>query len=216
MKRPFSIAVIVVGFLLLSAAAFLFFPGRLNSDDEMTAVCPLVRIPLDQLANAGSPAVIVTVPNNSQWAHIRRQWGDPSYFVGAAKYPDTAREILCLDRLGVAVEVRAETGIVPSKVAQGPPYGYSALCPDFGFEFRAPPGTDLTIRASSLRHPMPAGDLIVLCNWENLKDKIVGVMLAEDLRRMAEYCLGIGLAMILAGGFAFMRRAPRKMDTPQP
>ena len=182
----------------------------------MTAVSPLVRIPLDQLANAGSAAVIVTVPNNSQWVRIRRQWGDPSYFVGAAKYPDTAREILCLDRLGVAVEVRAETGIVHLQVSQGPPYGYSALCPDFGFEFHAPPGTDLTIRASSSHHPMPAGDLIVLCDWENLKDKTVGVMLTEDLRRLAEYCLGIGLAMILAGGFAFMRRAPRRMDTPQP
>ena len=187
MKRLFSIAVIVVGFLFLLAAAFLFPKESLNSDDEMTAVSPLARIPLDQLANSGSAAVIVTVPQNAQWVRIRRQWGDPSYFIGAMKYPETAGQIHCLDELGITVEVRAKTGIISLKVAKHYPYPYWARCPGPGFEFRAPPGTDLTIRASSPRHPMPAGDLIVLCNWENLKDKMVGVMLTY--RRLAENTL---------------------------
>ena len=122
MKRILSIALIVVGFLFLSAAAFLFFEGSLNSDDEMTAVSPLARIPLDQLATSGSAAVIVTVPHNAQWARIRRQWGDPSYFVGAVEYPETAaREIRCLDQLGIAVEIRTKAGIIPLKPANGPP-----------------------------------------------------------------------------------------------
>jgi hypothetical protein len=215
MKRLFCIAFIVVGFLFLSAAAFLFPKESLNSHDEMTAVSPLVRIPLDQLANSGSAAVIVTIPHNAQWARIRRQWGDPSYFVGAVEYPKTAPEIRCLDQLGIAVEIRTKTGIVPLKPAKGPPYGYSARCPDAGFEFRAPAGTDLTIRASSPRDPMPAGELIVLCDWDNLKDKIVGVMLAESFRKMAWYCAGVGLAMTLAGSFALVHRSrARKMDTP--
>ena len=171
MKRILSIALIVVGFLFLSAAAFLFFEGSLNGDDEMTALSPLVRIPLDQLANSGSAAVIATIPRNAQWARIRRQWGDPSYFVGAMKYPETAGQIHCLDELGITVEVRAKTGIISLKVAKRYPYPYWARCTGPGFEFRAPPGTDLTIRASSSRHPMPAGDLIVLCNWENLKTR---------------------------------------------
>jgi hypothetical protein len=214
MKRLFSIAAIVVGFLFLSAGAFLFLTGDLNSDDEMTALSPLARIPLDQLANSGSAAVIVTVPHNAQWARIRRQWGDPSYFVGAMKYPETGGQIHCLDELGISVEVRAKTGIISLKVAKHYPYPYWARCPGPGFEFCASPGTELTIRAGSPRHPMPAGDLIVLCNWENLKDKMVGVMLTEDLRKIAGYPVGVGLAMILAGIFALVHRSrARKIDT---
>jgi hypothetical protein len=198
------------------AAAFLFPKGSLNSDDEMTAVSPLARIPLDQLANSGSAAVIVTVPHNAQWARIRRRWGDPSYFVGAVEYPETARAIRCFDELGISVEIRTKIGIVSLQPAKGPPYGYSARCPDAGFEFHAPAGTDLTIRASSPRHPMPAGELVVLCNWENLKDKIVGIMLAESFRKMAWYCAAIRLAMTLAGTFALVHRSrARKMDTLQ-
>src|SRR5690242_199908 len=111
--RKLAIAVIVVGFVCLSAGAFMFLAGDLNSDDEMTAVSPLVRIPLDQLANSGSAAVIVTVPNNAQWERIRRQWGDPGYFVGAMSYRATAGQIHCLDELGITVEVKANTGAVP-------------------------------------------------------------------------------------------------------
>jgi hypothetical protein len=63
---------------------------------------------------------------------------------------------------------------------------------------------------------MPSGDLVVLYNWENLKDKMVGVMLGDDLLRISWYCAAIGLAMTLAGSFALMRRfRTRKMDTPQ-
>ena len=62
---------------------------------------------------------------------------------------------------------------------------------------------------------MPAGELIVLSNWDNLKDKMVGVMLTEDLRKIPWYCVGIGLAMILAGSIALVHRPRvRKMDTP--
>jgi len=126
MKKLISIVVILVGFLLLSAPAFLFLTGDLNRDDEMTAVGPLVRIPLDQLANSGSAAVIVTVPNNAQWARIRRRWGDPSYFVGAMKYPETAGQIHCLDELGITVDVRAKTGMVALNAAKHYPYPYWA------------------------------------------------------------------------------------------
>jgi hypothetical protein len=142
--------------------------------------------------------------------------GEPSYFVGAMKYPETAGQIHCLDELGIGVEVRAKTGIVSLNVARHHPYPYWARCPSAGFGSRAPPGTGLTIRASSPRHPVPSGELVVLCNWENQKDKISGIMLAESFRKMAWHCFGIGLAMTLAGIAALVHRSrARQMDTPQ-
>ncbi|HXI41797.1 MAG TPA: hypothetical protein VNH83_17565 [Bryobacteraceae bacterium] len=216
MKILLAIAVIVLGFVCLSAGAYMYLAGDLNSDDEMTAVSPLLRIPLDQLANSGSAAVIVTVPHNVQWERIRRKWGDPGYFVGAMNYPETAGQIHCLDELGIIVEVKANTGAVLLRAARHHPYPYWARCLSAGYEFRASPGTELTIRATSARHPMPTGELIVLCNWENLKDKTVGVMLTEDMHRIAAYPVGIGLAMMLAGTFVLVHRSrATKIDTPQ-
>jgi hypothetical protein len=108
--------------------------------------------------------------------------------------------IHCLDQFGIQIEVTKQGGRVPLKPAKGAPYGYTATCPESGLEFQAAPGVDLTIRATSPRHPMPAGELVLMCYWKNnVKDKMVGIMLDEDLWRISRITAPIGLILILCG-----------------
>lgn len=214
MKKRFAIAVMVAGLLFLVPRVFFVGQG-LTSDDEMTALVPLARIPLDQLADAGSAAVIATIPNNAQWARIRRKWGDPLYFVGAVEHQKT---IHCLDQVGIRVKITSETASIPLRTARGAPYGYSDQCPNAGLTFQAAPGTDLTIRATSPRYPMPPGELIVVCDWFNLKDKLVSIAIDEELAKVARVSTPLGAFLILAGVLVLVlgHKRPRSMDSHRP
>jgi hypothetical protein len=202
--------------LTLISAGFLFFiPGvlwlcnhGLSQDDAAAALSPLARVPLHQLQNSDSAAVIVTIPNNAQWSRIRGKWGEPDYLIAAIEHPQSARLVHCFDQLGIKVEATNESGLIPLKTAQGCcPYGYSSACPDSGQEFRAATGSDLTLDATSTTHSMPVGELIVICYWKNnVKDKLVGIMLDDDLWRISEIAGPIGFILILSGVSALVRR----------
>ena len=212
-----------VGFLSFVPGVFWLCGHGLSQDDAKAALGPLVEIPLDQLKNSGSAAVIVTIPNNAQWTRIRRAWGDPAYLIAAIEHPETSGLVHCLDQLEIRVQATNQSGLIPLKTSKGCcPYGLSSACPDSGLEFRATPGSDLTLHATSTAHSMPAGELIVLCYWKNnVKDKLVGISLDEDLRRISEIATPIGFVLILSGVSVLVRRRvvgrrSRRLDTRRP
>jgi hypothetical protein len=215
-KKRAAGALIAVGLLLLLPGAVgLFDTDRLSSDEAVAALSPLARIPLDQLESAGSAAVVVTIPDNPQWKRIRRIWGDPDYLVAAVEYPQSARIIHCLDELEIHVDVIVKGVHVPLKPAQGWPYGYSGTSPPSGLELRAAPASDITIRATSPRHHMPIGELVLMCFWKNyVKDKLVGIYLDEDLLKISRITAPTGMLLIISGVVLLTRR--RTEENPKP
>jgi len=205
--KGLMLTLISAGFLCLIPGALWLRDRNLSEDDAAAAVRPLARIPLHQFEESGSSAVIFTIPNDAQWKRIRSAWGEPAYLVAAVEQPEGHRMILCLDQLGMRVEATRQSGPVELRTAKGCcPYGFFAACPDSGLEFRATPGNDITLHAASTAHSLPKGELIVICNWNDLKDKIVGIMLAEDLWRISKFATPAGLILMLSGVSLLVRR----------
>jgi hypothetical protein len=47
---------------------------------------------------------------------------------------------------------------------------------------------------------MPAGELVLMCYWKNdVKDRLVGMTLDEDLWKVSRVTLPLGLGLILLG-----------------
>jgi len=205
-KKRAAVAIIVAGFLFLLPGALWLLGHGLSSDDAAVALGPLARIPLEQLESAGSAAVVVTIPDNAQWTRIRQAWGEPEYLIAVAENPRGEGLIHCLDELGIRVTVTTKTGQVSLKIAQGWPYGYRGTCPQAGLELEPEPGTDLTIRVSSPPRRMPAGELVLVCYWQNVKDKLVGIGLDEDLLKMYRVTLPTSILLIIAGVTLLTRR----------
>jgi len=215
-KKRAAVALIAIGFLLLLPGALWLFTHGLSSDDAAAALSPLARIPLDQLETAGSAAVVVTIPDNPQWIRIRHEWGEPEYLIAAVENPRRDGLIHCLDELGIRVTVTTKAGQVSLKTAQGWPYGYRGTRPQSGLELEAKPGTDLTVRVSSPPRRMPAGELVLMCYWQNVKDKLVGIGLDEDLLEMSRVTKTAGILLIIAGMSLLMRRTAGKIARPSP
>ena len=69
-----------------------------------------------------------------------------------------------------------------------------------GYEFRAAPGSVFTIRASvENQTPLPSGELILIPYWDYEKDKIVGLMIDQDLRRVFMVTSPVARTMRLSG-----------------
>lgn len=187
------LAMMALGILFLLPGVVWLLGRGISQDDAEVACGPLARIPLDQLENLGSAAVVVTIPDSAQWKRIRHAWGDPDYLVAAVESPQSAQIIHCLDELGINIDVIVKSVHIPLKPALGRPYGYRGTCPQSGVEFRAAPGSDATIRVAAPRRHMPAGELVLMCYWKKgVKDKLAGIALEEELWTIARITTGIG------------------------
>jgi hypothetical protein len=206
-KKRIELWLAIVGFVLVAPGVAWLCSFRLNRDDLRVAFTKGVRIPLDHLERVHSAAINVTIPDSEQWRRIRRAWGDPGYVLAAASRPE--RDLFyCFEGLGIRAEVmRGETRI-PLETAIYPPYGFSSECNANGLKFHVPPGSELTIRVSAWpQHPLPAGELILMTYWDwGTKDRIVGVMLDEELGKGLRVTSAIGLIMILSAGCLVARR----------
>ena len=195
-----------IGLVLFGLALFLYSPGSLDSDDVQVTLNELVRIPLDQLAKAGSAAVVVTVPDSAQWRRILQSWGDDGYLIFAASHRSQAL-LYCFDKLGIRVEVTSAGRSVSLESTQRSPYDYSTECPPRSWKFRPKPGEELLIHAEVVPgHPLPVGELVVARDWDNLKDKLVGVSLNQDLRPISRNLFVAGLVLLAGATLLWLRR----------
>jgi hypothetical protein len=201
----------LVPFLLGMAGVLLLIPGAsfvpsmffgLKPGDDVVALTPLFRIRLDQLGM--EPVVTkLVIPDTPQWKRIRRIWGEPSYNISAVS--SERRFTYCLPHLGLNVKVSGRSSAIPFK-GSGPPYGYSTDCDRSSLAFRAVSGSELTVTISKFGDPqIHCGELLVVSDWFNTKDKLVGVSLDEELRPivMASACLG---SMLIVGAAVLLLR----------
>lgn len=87
------------------------------------------------------------------------------------------------------------------------PYGYPSDCPTSSRKFKAAPGSRLTVAVVKTgAGPLPQGELIVVGSWLNTKDKLVGIALDEDLRKVSKIAVISGSVLILLASWLIWRR----------
>jgi hypothetical protein len=176
--------------------------------DERLAFERLAAVPLGQARGGRVGGVALTIPSDSSWRRIVRNWGDPGYLIAAA--PPGSRnytyDMYCLRDLGVRVQASIGGGPLSLETAEYPPYGYSLDCRPAGLRFRAPQGSVVQIRFEVEGKSDRAADLIVVPYWLGAKDHLVGISIQEDLQTAAT-ALGIaGAILITFAVFLFLRR----------
>jgi hypothetical protein len=202
-----SISLWLAGLVLLGPGVFWFSSCRLTENDVGVAFTKLIRIPLAQLEASHSVTVAATLPDTRAWRRIRRAWGDPGYILAAVSPPDRGL-VYCFEHVGIQADVKRNGAEIPLTVASDPPYGFSTECHADGLAFRAPPGSELTVRITALAaSPLPAGDLMIMSYWKaNTKDRLVRVQIDDSLRTLFTITSLAGLILIAWGGIIFGRR----------
>jgi hypothetical protein len=199
------------GVLVLPGVMWIAGSGtRLNNDDVSTAFTPLTRIHLDRI-DEKPLSVKLIIPNTDRWARIRHAWGEPE-FVVSARDP-TERFALCLPEMGVRIGLRDPTGGAVALRPGSGPYGYSTKCQSSSLRFRAAVGDELTLEVTKTQEVLstvPARDLIVVGDWFNTKDKLVGMALDEDVESLLRWLSIIGSLLVLSGLVLFVRNRVRQ------
>lgn len=195
---------------LSAVGGLLFLPGILwvaasgsliNDDDASIALQPLTRIHLDGIATGPLSAAFI-VPDTAQWTRIRKTWGQPEFVVSAVE--PTGRFALCLPDMPVRIELRDQTGRVIPLQPYGGPYGYSRSCESSSLRFHAAVGDEFTLKVTKTGvRTVPAGDLIVIRDWFNTKDKLVGLYLDHDVKSLVMWLSIVGLLLVLSGAGVF-------------
>lgn len=205
-----------VGALILAPSA-LFLHSALNqmqAREIVVALAPLARRPLAELRAGQGIVLKVTVPDTAQWRSIRKSWGEPRYLISAIS-PD-GRRAYCLPDLGATVSANSSRGAV-SLVSTGPGYAQNCNCEAPGaaqaaLAFHASPGDEVVITARAAgAHALPAGELVVICAWDNVKDKLVGAALERELKMPAAAASTAGVLLIALAAWLHRRlhRGPR-------
>ena len=211
-KKRVELWLAIAGLVVLAPGVVWFFSPRLNDADMSAAFASLARVPLDQIERTHSAVVSVTIPDTAHWRRMRRAWGDPGYLL-AAESPTGL--LYCLDELGIQTEATYRGRLVPAEKPDAP-YGHSIEClGTIGERFRVPPGAEITIHVTATtEHPLPPGEVVLVPDWDwGTKDKIVGVMLDEDTRKVFMVTSGIGLILIVSAACLVARRNALKRRT---
>jgi hypothetical protein len=203
---------LAVGLLLLLPEAWYLISDPIRPDDGAVAFKDLAEIPAFQLRQQHSVNLAVTAPNDPAWRRIRRSWGDPDYAIvhlsGQGAYQH------CFDALSVRV-TQGEDQL--SLEDSGPIYGFStdsdgfpASCKSLGKKFRVRPGSTVRIDITAQGDRLTSDTkVIVRPVWDDMKDKLVGVDvdedIEEDVRLIVKSLAVFGLAIILLVGLLFMR-----------
>jgi hypothetical protein len=188
--------------------AILLVPGtlwvansgrRLTDDDARVALQPLYRVHLDMI-DQGPISVMLMIPNTIQWTKISNVWGEPEFVISAVASDGQSITSLATS---VRTELVDATGRVIPLLPSGPAYGYSGSAMD-SLRFRAAPGRRLTLKLGRTRQiAVVTGDLIVVSDWFDTKDKLVGRQLDQSIESLLKLVSISGLLLVLSGGCVF-------------
>jgi hypothetical protein len=105
----------------------------------------------------------------------------------------------------VRTELIDPTGRVIPLQLDGGPYGYSTICASSSLRFHVTPGTELTLKLAATRPgTVPAADLIVVSDWFDTKDKLVGLYLDKDIESFVKWLSIAGFFFVLCGVSVFL------------
>ena len=175
--------------------------SRLNdNDDARVALQPLKRIHLNSI-DRGPVSVTLVIPETTQWTKIRNAWGEPALVISAV----AGRLALCLPEMPVQIELMNPMGGAIPLQPYGGPYGYSTACASSSLRFHAGPGNELVLKlARTSRGTIPASDIIVVGDWFNTKDKLVGLELDKDVESFVIWVAIPGVLLVASGAGVFL------------
>ena len=83
-------------------------------------------------------------------------------------------------------------------------------CESSSLRFRAAAGDELTLEVAKTGVGETTGDLIVVGDWFNTKDKLVGVALDKDFEPLLKWPSIAGSLLVLSGLLVFVRNRVRQ------
>jgi nitrite reductase/ring-hydroxylating ferredoxin subunit len=202
MRSPLRWTLLVIGVVLV--LPFVFAAGK-KPVDEALAEQPIKTFPLNAFG-PGLQTFSVRIPDSAEWTNIRKQWGDPGYFIGVTS-SSKAKYLRCIDGQQLRVSLQDAGGRpLMAQSAEGAPYGYSAECPHPGVRFASAPGSVVMVRVDLSRELASSGDdLIVAPFWDSgVKDHMVGSLLGQALAPVSNISAIIG-AVLLAASLVLFR-----------
>jgi hypothetical protein len=208
MKKGIAVSVAVVALGLLLPSVWYLSSDSLRRGEEQAAFERVATVPLNQVESLGSLDLTVKVPDDADRRRIRRFWGDPGYLIAAVS---DRKHIYCFERLGLTIQARVLADKIALEAAKEPLYGYSAECQSDGLKFRAPPGATLQLHVvAEGDRDLPSGNLIVTGYWTGeTKDRIVGMDLDDDLRKLSRLIAISGGVMLVCAAWLFARQRSR-------
>lgn len=186
---------------LLSVPWILWHAGpatHLSKNDEAVALRPLLQIPLDQ----GAVRATFTVPESPTWTRIRKVWGEPEFVI--SEVSRTGMLALCLPDMPLRIELNDTNGsMIPLRPGSAP-YGYSVDCAQSSLRFNAKFATELEISvAGTATEGTSIAKLIVIADWFDTKDRIVGNALNKEIGFILRGLFGFGLMLFSAAAGVF-------------
>jgi hypothetical protein len=184
----------------LWALAIWLYPWRWRGVNAAPAGAELATADVRDLAVGSRHLIPLRIPDSKEWLALERAWGVPE-FVVALTSTAGQRRLACLSKNHIAVRIMDAKGReLPTKPAY--PYAYSSICSGPpGLSFVANSGSEVTIRIERLATPgSDESRLIVVPNWENEKDKLVGTALQPTMQKLSIIVGRVGMLCVLAGG----------------
>lgn len=204
----------------ISAGALFLIPrilwianseSRLTDADALIALQPLIRLPLDRISE-GHLSERLPIPDTRQWTRIRTVWGEPDIVISVVDA--TGRNLICLPSIPLRIDLTNRSGSSLTLRRGSSPYGYSEACSESSLRFQTTPGDTLKISvATSGQQSLPPGDLIVVRDWWNTKDKLVGVYLNDDIDSFTRWTSVVGILFLVAGAILILIGQARKRLT---
>jgi hypothetical protein len=109
--------------------------------------------------------------------------------------------------MSVRIEVVNSNGLA-MRLRVGPaPYGYSDYCSESSLRFQAAGGSVLTLTGADVGpRRIPEGDVVVVADWWNTKDRFAGVGLEEETASLLTRIFIAGLLFIAIGAMLAIPR----------
>lgn len=195
----------LVGSCLIALAAYVYPWAR--PVEASLASLKLTQLPISDLQVGVESVSRVHVPDSEEWRRLIAEWGSPD-LIAAVESGLGKPEIVCFPETQLKIKVTDVVGRIVAATSTGAaPYGYTSQCATTGLEFRASAGSELLLHVTRLGgRDQTTGELVVMPYWRFEKDRLVGDMLAPDLKRVAIGLGVVGLCCLAACVWLYYRQ----------
>lgn len=203
----FKVLSIATGIVLILPLAFVIEQQMfvLRRSDVMSALKPLVAIPLESIRNPSSLSREVVIPSDRWWIRMTGSYGHPKILITIVNVPLGAaghgRRTYTYEEVGVRVRLSRGASQVPLEPTNHAPYVYSSEAPNSGWLFQAEAGERLrlTVESPGFTRPLP-GELVVVPDWSHeILDGLEGFAILEGVWWILVAGAGVGVAFIVFG-----------------
>jgi hypothetical protein len=168
-----------------------------TEQDATIALNPIMRLPLDSLRVTGSASGIFEINGG----RIAEAWGNP-YYIIFSRRQHNGWQLTPFSDLGLHLQLTINGTLATLGKALRCPYAHSSQAHgDLGLRFLAKPGDQVRVDIKAINSAsLPDGELVISPNWDiAIKDRLIGLMLDDDLHYTIIVVGWIGLILSLLG-----------------